>query len=197
MMGKANVDPALVGKFMPGCMAEHLTSFAAKFDIESQTKLSRWIAEGATASAGAVCEPMSNWRKFPHARFFNHYSYGCTMIESFYQSIRWPLQIMMAGEPLAAPWGLKPSINISIKGLSNMDHLRSPRRIDLHINSENGIYFSRFVYMVDGRIKGEGKNFTLDPAGLEPGEHKLRVVAYRSGFIGSQIFDIKTFKVKQ
>jgi hypothetical protein len=56
--------------------------------------------------------------------------------------------------------------------------------------------FSKFVYLVDGQVKGSGDNFILDPAGLSPGEHKLRVVAYRSGFVRSQIFDIKTFRTK-
>jgi uncharacterized protein (TIGR03790 family) len=196
MMGKAVVDPSAAGKFLPGCMAEHLTSFAARFDLASQTKLSRWIAEGATASAGAVSEPMSDWRKFPSAGFFNHYSYGCTMIESFYQSIRCPLQIMLVGEPLAAPWGLKSTIRLRIRGFEEMEMITAPRKIDLLLKSEPGISFSRFVYLVDGRVKGEGKDFVLDPAGLKAGKHKLRAVAYRSGFVRSQIFDIRTFKTK-
>ena len=196
MMGRAVVDPSAVGKFLPGCMAEHLTSFAARFDTASQTKLSRWIAEGVTASAGTVSEPMSNWRKFPSAGFFNHYSYGCTMIESFYQSIRCPLQIMLVGEPLAAPWGLKSTVRLRIRGFEDMEMITYPRKIDLLLKSEPGVSFSKFVYLVDGRVKGDGKDFVLDPAGLEAGEHKLRAVAYRSGFVRSQIFDIKTFRTK-
>ncbi len=196
MMGTAQVDTSKVGKFLPGAMAEHLTSFAAVFDSQHQTKMSRWIVEGATATAGTICEPMSNWRKFPNARFFNHYAYGCTVIESFYQSIRCPLQIMLVGDPLAAPWSPKPSIKLTITGVRNGELVLEPRRIDLRLKTKPGMRFSKFVYLVDGRQKGSGDNFTLDPTGLEPGEHKLRAVAYRSGFVRSQIFDIKTFRVK-
>ena len=116
MMGSPLVKPETVGRFLPGCMAEHLTSFAAAFDYKTQTKISRWIAAGVTASAGAVCEPMSIWAKFPNARFYNHYASGCTVIESFYQSIRCPFQIMLVGDPLAAPWASSPA-TLDITGL--------------------------------------------------------------------------------
>ena len=196
MMGSAQVDTSKVGRFMPGAMAEHLTSFAAVFDSSMQTKLSSWITAGATASAGAVCEPMSNWRKFPSARFFNHYSYGCTVIESFYQSIRCPLQIMLVGDPLAAPWAPPPSIKLNITGLQNGELVIKPRNINLHLKTKPRIRFSKFIYLIDGRVKGNGEEFVMDPAGLEPGEHELRAVAYRAGFVRSQIFDTKTFKIK-
>ncbi len=196
MMGSAQVDSSQVGKFIPGAMAEHLTSFAAVFDSGMQTKLSSWISAGATASAGTVCEPMSNWRKFPSARFFNHYAYGCTVIESFYQSIRCPLQIMLVGDPLAAPWAPPPSIKLNITGVQNGEMVIKPININLHLRTIPRMRFSKFIYLVDGRVKGSGDEFVLDPTGLEPGEHELRAVAYRAGFVRSQIFDIKTFRTK-
>lgn len=196
MMGSSHVEPEKVGEFLPGAMAEHLTSFAAVFDSSSQTKLSRWIAAGATASAGTVCEPMSIWCKFPNARFFEHYAYGCTVIESFFQSIRCPLQIMLVGDPLAAPWSLGPYFKLSITGMRNDELILDPREVDLYIKTKPGVRFSKFVYLIDGKVKGEGVNFKIDPKELKPGEHTLRAVAYRSGFVRSQIFDIKTFRVK-
>jgi uncharacterized protein (TIGR03790 family) len=194
MMGTHTVTPAKVGRFLPGCMAEHLTSAAAFFDSENQTKISRWIAAGATASAGTVWEPMSIWSKFPNARFFNHYTSGCTMIESFYQSIQCPLQIMLIGEPLAAPWA--PDASLNIEGIADDDLVTAPRSIDIRVQTVPGISYRRFVYLVDGRIRGTGKSFMLDPTGLAPGMHEIRAVAYRTGFVRSQVFDVKRFRTE-
>ena len=192
MTGTPAVEPAAAGRYRPGAMAEHLTSFAGVLDNPQQTKMTRWIAAGATGTAGAVCEPMSYWTKFPNARFFNHYRMGCTMIESFYQSIRCPLQLMLIGDPLAAPWTPKASLRIA--GIEPNEPIGQPRPIDLHIQAPRGTHYSRFVYLVDGRIAGEERTFTLDPTGLEPGRHKLRAVAYQVGFVRSQVFGTVNFQ---
>ncbi len=193
MTGAATVDPAKAGRYRPGAMAEHLTSFAGALDNTHQTKLTRWIAAGATGSAGTVCEPMSYWTKFPNARFFNHYRMGCTMIESFYQSIRCPLQLMLIGDPLAAPWA--PRASLRITGIEPNELLDGPRSIDLHIQAPRGTYYTRVLYLIDGRIAGEGDTFTLKPDGLAPGMHELRAVAYPAGFVRSQVFSTVVFRI--
>ena len=104
MTGAAVVDPGRGNRFLPGSMAEHLTSAAANFRARYQTKLSVWIDAGAAASAGTVSEPFALWPKFPNARFFVHYASGRTMVESFFASIRCPLQILLVGDPLTRPW---------------------------------------------------------------------------------------------
>lgn len=193
MAGTANPDPAKVGTFLPGAMAEHLTSLGAAFDIPGQTKITRWIRAGATGSAGTVCEPMNYWMKFPHARFFNHYRMGCTMIESFYQSIRSPLQIMLIGDPLAAPWA--PKAEMKIVGVRQMETVTEPRDIDLHIRAQRGTHYSRYRYMIDGQIVGEGTDFLLNPDDLTAGVHEFRAVALTTGFVKHQVFDTVKFIV--
>ncbi len=192
MTGTPAVDPAAAGRYLPGAMAEHLTSFAGVLDNAHQTKMTRWIAAGATGTAGTVCEPMSYWTKFPNARFFNHYRMGCTLIESFYQSIRSPLQLMLIGEPLAAPWA--PDASLRIAGIEPNERLDAPRPIDLHIQAPRGTHYTRFVYLIDGRIAGEGRAFTLEPAGLASGPHELRAVAYQVGLVRSQVFGTVAFR---
>ncbi len=194
MTGTATVDTPAAGHFLPGAMAEHLTSFAAVFDQPSQTKLSHWIAAGATGSAGTVVEPLAYWSKFPHARFFNHYRMGCTMIESFYQAVQSPLQLMIVGEPLASPWAVTASLQI--KGIEAGELLDGPRRIDLHIQAAPGTYYSRFVYLVNGRIAGEGTTFTLQPDGMPKGSNTLRAIAYQAGFVRQQVYGTVSFLVK-
>ena len=103
MTGIPNISP-LNATFLPGAFADHLTSFAGAFDRYSQTKMSTWIAQGATATSGTVCEPYPVWEKFPNAYVFLHQQKGLTLIESIYLSIKWPLQQLIIGEPLANPY---------------------------------------------------------------------------------------------
>ncbi len=111
MTGLENVKPADFGTFAPGAMAEHLTSWSAEFQ-KRQSKCTEWLKAGATVTAGMVTEPYNNWAKFPHARFFAHYGAGCTAMESFYQSIASPFQVLLLGDPLsqivALPVQIKP-----------------------------------------------------------------------------------------
>jgi len=100
MTGAATVKPADFGAFAPGAMAEHLTSWSAEFQ-RPQTKCTEWLKAGATVTAGMVTEPYNAWVKFPHARFFVYYASGCSAMESFYQSIASPLQVLLLGDPLA------------------------------------------------------------------------------------------------
>lgn len=111
MMGAETVDPSSIKLFAPGAMAEHLTSWSAEFQ-RPQTKATEWLKAGATASAGSVVEPYSNANKFPSARFYLHYTSGCTMLESFYQSIACPLQNLLIGDPLAKPYAIPLSVTV-------------------------------------------------------------------------------------
>jgi uncharacterized protein (TIGR03790 family) len=100
MTGAATVKPSDYGTFLPGAMAGHLTSWSAEFQ-KPQSKCTVWLDAGATVTAGMVTEPYNNWVKFPHARFFAHYAAGCTAMESFYQSIASPVQVLLLGNPLS------------------------------------------------------------------------------------------------
>lgn len=116
------------------------------------------------------------------------------MIESFYQSVRSPLQLMIIGEPLASPWAIKASLEI--KGIEDGEVLESSRTIDLHISAPRGTFFARYAYLVNGRIAGEGTRFTLSPDGLEPGIHELRAVAYQAGLIRHQASASISFRIQ-
>jgi uncharacterized protein (TIGR03790 family) len=118
MMGAEKTDPAAIQSFVPGAMAEHLTSWSAEFQ-KPQTKMTEWIKAGATGSAGAVVEPYSNPNKFPSARFYVHYASACTMLESFYQSIACPLQSLLLGDPLAQPYNVVP-VSVRILGADKL-----------------------------------------------------------------------------
>lgn len=109
MTGAEKPVPSSFGTFAPGAMAEHLTSWSAEFQ-KPQTKCTEWLKAGATVTAGMVTEPYNHWVKFPNARFFVHYASGSSAMESFYQSIFSPVQVLLLGDPLSQIMGLPAEI---------------------------------------------------------------------------------------
>lgn len=91
--------------FLPGALADHLTSAGGKLTDSLQMSSLRWLEAGATASFGAVVEPCSFPQKFPApgvAMFY--YAFGATVIEAYWKSVAWPGQGVFIGEPLAKPF---------------------------------------------------------------------------------------------
>jgi uncharacterized protein (TIGR03790 family) len=92
-------------KFLPGALADHLTSTGGDLLSDTQMSSLRWLEAGATASYGSVSEPCNFWQKFPQSTvLLNHYLHGATAIEAYWRSVAWPAQGVFIGEPLAAPY---------------------------------------------------------------------------------------------
>ena len=92
--------------FLPGALADHLTSFGGDLLGTEQMSSLRWLDAGATASYGTVSEPCNHWQKFPHPTvLLKHYIGGSSAIEAYWRSVAWPAQGLFIGEPLAAPYG--------------------------------------------------------------------------------------------
>ncbi len=93
-------------RFLPGAVADHLTSSGGKLTDSWQMSALRWLEAGATASYGAVTEPCSYPTKFPvPGAVMMHYLRGSTLIEAYWKSVAWPQEGIFIGEPLAAPYG--------------------------------------------------------------------------------------------
>ena len=91
--------------FLPGALADHLTSAGGALDKDYQMSSMAWLEAGATASYGAVSEPCNHQQKFPHPiALLRHYLQGETAIEAYWKSVAWPMQGIFIGEPLAAPY---------------------------------------------------------------------------------------------
>lgn len=91
--------------FLPGAVADHLTSTGGDLLDQSQMSSLKWLEAGATASYGTVSEPCSYWQKFPNsAVLLARYLSGETVIEAYWKSVAWPAQGVFIGEPLAAPY---------------------------------------------------------------------------------------------
>jgi uncharacterized protein (TIGR03790 family) len=103
--GKARVDKLETLKFLPGALADHLTSFGGDLLADHQMSSLRWLEAGATASYGTVSEPCNHWQKFPNPDILlRSYLRGGSAIESYWRSVAWPAQGVFIGEPLAAPY---------------------------------------------------------------------------------------------
>jgi uncharacterized protein (TIGR03790 family) len=92
--------------FVPGALADHLTSFGGNLaEPQGQTTALAWIAAGATATYGTVSEPCNHLQKFPHPQLLLlHYAQGASALEAYWKSVAWPAQGLFIGDPLAAPF---------------------------------------------------------------------------------------------
>ncbi|MDE2094301.1 MAG: TIGR03790 family protein, partial [Burkholderiales bacterium] len=104
--GLAQVGQLDTLSWVPGALADHLTSFGGQLDGGSgQMSILAWISSGATASYGTVSEPCSHPQKFPHPQvLLLNYLQGASAIEAYWKSVAWPQQGVFVGEPLAAPF---------------------------------------------------------------------------------------------
>ncbi|QPK62199.1 TIGR03790 family protein [Methylomonas sp. LL1] len=91
--------------FLPGAVADHLTSAGGVMSGSSQMNIMEWLKAGATGSYGAVVEPCNFPAKFPNPGvLMYHYLRGSTLIEAYWKSVAQPGQGIFVGEPLAKPF---------------------------------------------------------------------------------------------
>ena len=106
LTGLASVPQIGTNSYLPGAVADHLTSWGGILpDARGQMLATDWLAAGATATYGTVEEPCSFAEKFPRASVLvARYARGETLIEAYWKSVQWPGQGLFLGEPLAQPW---------------------------------------------------------------------------------------------
>jgi uncharacterized protein (TIGR03790 family) len=105
--GAVRVNAPLAIDWVPGALADHLTSFGGQlFEPHGQMTVLDWLDAGATASYGTVSEPCNHVQKFPHPQvLLLNYVQGSSALEAYWRSLAWPGQGLFVGEPLAAPFG--------------------------------------------------------------------------------------------
>lgn len=92
-------------RFVPGAMADHLTSAGGVLTDSAQMSSLRWLQAGATGSYGTVVEPCNLPGKFPHPGLaMEYYGQGSTLLEAYWKSVQQPGEGLFIGEPLAAPF---------------------------------------------------------------------------------------------
>jgi uncharacterized protein (TIGR03790 family) len=107
--GLKNVPDIDKNTYLPGAIADHLTSAGGVLTGSDQMNILDWITAGATASYGAVVEPCNYPVKFPYPGVLLHYYLrGNSLIEAYWKSVWEPGQGIFVGEPLARPFASPP-----------------------------------------------------------------------------------------
>ena len=104
--GTAKVNGLETVRFLPGAIADHLTSAGGQLTDSGQMSSLRWLEAGATGSYGAVVEPCNLPDKFPSPGIvIKHYLQGEPLIEAYWKGVAMPGEGIFIGEPLARPFG--------------------------------------------------------------------------------------------
>lgn len=106
--GSTHVRKLETNRFLPGAMADHLTSSGGRLTDSRQMSSLRWLEAGATGSYGTVVEPCNHLAKFPHPGIaISRYLQGETLIEAYWKSVARPGEGIFIGEPLARPFAYR------------------------------------------------------------------------------------------
>ena len=165
---------------LPGAICDHLTSYAGRFDTSSQVKMSRWIANGAGGTWGAVEEPCNYAGKFPHARAHIYYYQGLSLGESIFRSVGFvPFQGLLYGDPLTRPFAYLPDVQLPDAPTETVSGtiVLTPTATTTHPTAQIEV----LELLIDGVLYGSiapGEQFTVDTGELADGWHDLRVLAY-------------------
>ena len=173
---------------LSGAFCDHLTSYAGQFDISSQAKLSRWIAEGASGSYGTVQEPCNYPGKFPDPRMHVFYAQGASLGEAVLRSLEYvPFQGLTYGDPLTRPFAYLPDVEVADAPSGEISGNLVLTPTATTPNPEAGI--SGFDLYVDGILLAAAEvdsSFVVDTTEWPDGTHDVRIVAYEDSSVASQ-----------
>ncbi len=106
VQGLSTVPDIATNTYLPGAVADHLTSSGGSIPTSGQMSAFEFLRAGATGSYGTVAEPCAYTQKFPNpAVLVPRYFGGATLIEAYWKSVVWPAEGIFIGEPLARPFG--------------------------------------------------------------------------------------------
>lgn len=139
--------------FLPGAIADSFSSYGGQiFEASGQTTLLAFIHAGAAASYGTITEPQPIVKKFPDPQVYYYQSRGYSIAESYYQSIEIPLEGLLVGEPLAAPF--QRQFVGGWSGLEDGDQLSGMTNLIVSFRSEQpGRSMDSVALFVDGRFR--------------------------------------------
>jgi hypothetical protein len=163
-------------QFLPGAICDNLTSYGAIWEKAGQTQITEWLDAGAAGASGTVYEPWAMAAKFPDARWHAHYARGCTLAESYYQSVTGPFQLLLVGDPLCCPFGKFPKFEI--KSLSDTVSVTGDFeiQIDEHPDSPEVSHYDVFFDGVFVSSIEKAGTIPVETDAMSDGHHELRIV---------------------
>jgi tetratricopeptide (TPR) repeat protein len=188
-IGKKDVIGAVIGfpdyqwsasgsRLLPGAIAETLTSYGGDFAKGKQTKLTEFLRYGAAGSSGAVMEPFSFQAKFPVPLLHVYYADGCSLAESFYQSLLAPYQLIIVGDPLTRPFA--HFAEVALESPSSTQPWSGIVTVVPAVRRQPPKGIGEVELWVDGQFVAQepvGKEISWDTRGVADGYHDVRLVA--------------------
>jgi uncharacterized protein (TIGR03790 family) len=175
-------------QLLPGAICDNLTSYGGDLQSKSsQTPLSDFLRAGAAGASGVVSEPLALQAKFPLPSLFIHYASGCSLAESYYQSIACPYQQLVVGDPLCQPFAVIPQV--SIEGLQAGAEVKGEISFKVNTTVKPPKQVGAVELFLDGRLVARfapGRSPQLDTTKLPDGYHEFRLVAVNSDPIESR-----------
>ena len=198
MTGTSNFDwDAARSVILPGAICEHLTSTGGVLrETGHQTPLTDFIRAGAAGASGAVTEPYAIPEKFPSAHIHVHYARGCSLAESFYQSVAGPYQLLIVGDPLCRPWAEPPSP--ILEGIEPGATVQGVVTLQLRQHEGDKSRIAKYEIYLDGKFYRPSftrKSFGFDTTKVGDGYHELRLVAVAAGMIETRGQTVLPFNV--
>lgn len=192
-LGTAKLDwSSTTSEFAPGAICDNFTSYGAWWK-QSQTLLTHFLNHGAAGATGTVYEPYTIPSKIPTAAAHVHYARGCTLVESIYQTVLSPYQLLVVGDPLCRPFASLP--RFTVEGIQDKAAVRKNLEIKLKAKwGQNRI--ASYAVFLDGVYRksvGPSDGVSLPLNELSGGYHELRITAFDSTIAhatSTQVFDV-------
>jgi len=132
--GMVKVQHINENRFLPGAVADHLTSAGGILSGSNQMNIMDWLKASATGSYGAVTEPCNFPAKFSNPGILMYfYLRGSSLIEAYWKSVAEPGQGVFIGEPLAKPFAYQRH------SATDEEHLfkTTPTPPDMRLNADH------------------------------------------------------------
>lgn len=189
MSGAEGLDLGKSGvRLLPGAICDNLTSYGGVLEASSsQTPLTDFLRAGAAGACGTVFEPLALQAKFPLPSLFIHYARGCSLAESFYQSVSGPYMLLIVGDPLCQPFAVAPKV--SVEGIKAGQVVNGTLTIKATATTVPLERVGTMELFVDGRLVARftpGRAPQLDTTKLPDGYHELRIVAVNANPIAAR-----------
>jgi hypothetical protein len=173
-------------QFVPGALCDNFTSYGAWWQKAGQTQLNEFLDAGAAGACGTVYEPYTIATKIPTARLHAHYARGCTLAESFYQSVSCPFQLLIVGDPLCCPFGKFPQFEV--KGLADGDTVSGDFILKIEPAAGSPPLESYEIYF-DGvllRKLTDTDELAVEINTINDGYHEIRVVGVGDSVVANR-----------
>ncbi|MBK6689632.1 MAG: TIGR03790 family protein [Deltaproteobacteria bacterium] len=180
-VGTAGLGATIEGNtFLPGALVDNLTSFGAlppNFEApanEVQVSIARWVTLGVAGVHGTTDEPLNN--VFPDRDLSVDYVEGASLGEVYFRYLPFAYwHNLVLGDPMAAPYAVRPVVNIT--GLSAGARVAGDQPVRVEVTDPLDRPISALRLFLDGRLIAESTGTPIELCLSALGSAQLLAVA--------------------